>query len=93
MKSLLVWFRNGKLYKATVCGPRSLKRTANSWNEYAQRLNRLPGQLNLIGVISQAAVLELMRPHEGLPNHTPPEVLARQRKIRNLLSLPAGKIQ
>jgi len=93
MKTLVVWFRNGTLYKSKVCGPRSLKRTANQWNEYAQKWNRLPNQINLIGVISQAAILELMRPHDGLPKHTAPEVLARQKKIRNLLDSPVKSME
>jgi hypothetical protein len=88
MKTLLVWFRNGRLWKSAVCGPRSLKRMANQWNEYAQRWNQITKEINLIGTISQEAVLELMRPHEGFPKHAPPEILARQHKIRNLLNLP-----
>ena len=93
MKTLLVWFQNGRLYKSTVCGPRTLKRTANQWNEYAQRWNLMTGHVNLIGTISQAAVLEIMRPHEGLPKHTPKEKLIRMRKIRHLLDLPVRSMQ
>ena len=83
MKTLVVWFRNGKLYKAQVCGSRSLKRVANQWNEYAKFWSRANSQeINLIGTISQAAVLNIMRRHEGLPKHSARSVLQRQKKIR-----------
>jgi hypothetical protein len=86
MKTLVVWFRNGALYNAKVCRPRSLKRIANQWNEYAQRWNQMPGELNIVGTISQAAVLNIMRPHTGLPKRAPAQVKAkiklRRKKIQ-----------
>ncbi len=83
---LVVWFRNGELYKAKACGPRSWRRTANQWNEYAQRWNRHFGyEKNVVGVISESDAEKLMRPHRTLPKHTPPGVLLEQKRIRELM--------
>ena len=83
---LVVWFRNGKLYKALACGPRSWRRTANRWNEYAQLWNRRFGyEKNVVGVISEADAAKLMQPHDTLPEHAPPEVLRKAKEIRELM--------
>jgi hypothetical protein len=84
--TLIVWFRNEKLYKAQACSPRSWRRTANSWNEYAQLWNRRFGyEKNIVGIVSGSAVLEIMNPHNGLPKHAPKDVLYKQKTIRELM--------
>jgi len=82
---IVVWLRNGELYKAQACGPRSWRRTANSWNEYAQLWNRRFYEKNVVGIISGDVVKNLLDPHNSLPKHAPPEVLKEQRKIRKLM--------
>ena len=83
---LVVWFRNGTLYKAQACNRRSWRRTANRWNEYAVLWNRRFGyEKNVVGVIPGFRVLEIMKPHKDLPKHTPPELLHKQQRIRELM--------
>ena len=83
---IVVWFRNGELYKAQACSARSWRRTANSWNEYAKLWNRRFGyEKNVVGIISEFDAAKLMRMHDGIPKHTPTAILAEQRKIRELM--------
>ena len=90
---LVVWLRNGELYKARACSARTWRRTANQWNEYAKLWNKRFGyEKNVIGIISEFAATKLMRPHDGIPKHTPREILSERRKIRELMRVaPWGK--
>jgi len=84
--TLVVWFRNGELYKAQACSPRSWRRTANRWNEYAQLWNRRFGyEKNVVGIISEADAAKLMQPHLTVPKHTSPEILKEHQRIRELM--------
>ena len=83
---LVLWFRNGKLYKAQACSPRSWRRTANSWNEYAQLWNkRFEYKKNVIGVVPDEMCLALIQEHDGVPKHLPKEILNMKRRIRELM--------
>jgi hypothetical protein len=88
MSIIVVWLRNEKIYKAQACGPKSWRRTANSWNEYAQLWNRRFGyDKNVVGTISESAALKLVQPHTGLPTHASREFLKKQRTIRELMRI------
>lgn len=59
MAWLVVWFRDGKLYKSAVCNDeRTFSRTANSFNEHAQFWNRFGKHSNVVGVISSEEALD-----------------------------------
>jgi hypothetical protein len=90
---LVVWFRNGKLYKAHAYSSRTWRRAANSWNEYAQLWNKRFGyDKNVVGVIPESVLWSLMQPHHELPKHLPKEILDSRRKIRELMRVaPWGK--
>lgn len=90
---IVLWFRNGKLYKAHGCGARTWRRTANRWNERAKLWNKRFGyEKNLIGIIPDDAALELMQCHDGLPKHTPDDIRLRRKRIRELMQVaPWGK--
>ena len=83
---IVVWFRNGELYKALACSARTWRRTANQWNEYAELWNRQFGyEKNVVGTISGLDAIKLMRPHKGTPKHTPKDILSGRRRIRELM--------
>ena len=90
---LVVWFRNGTLYKAQACSRHSWRRTANAWNEYAELWNKRFGyEKNVVGVIPGSRALEMMKRHKGLPKHAPPDRLLQLRNIRELMRVaPWGK--
>lgn len=83
---LVVWLRDGRLYKAHACSSRTWRRVANNWNEYAQLWNRrFERDKNVIGVINDEDVAMIFKVHKGLPRHTPKDILRKQRNIRELM--------
>lgn len=85
---LVVWLRNEKLYKAQACSERTWRRVANGWNEYAQLWNKRFGyEKNVVGVIPDSACLTLVQKHQGLPKHLPKEILAKQKRVRELMTV------
>jgi hypothetical protein len=95
---LVVWFRDGKLYKAQACSAQTWRRTANSWNEYAELWNRRFGrEKNVVGIVEDSDVKEWTEVHHGKPCHTPRGVLAKKRlrrdKIRNFPCLPVRSLE
>jgi hypothetical protein len=90
---LVVWFRNGELWKAKACSSRSWRRTANGWNEYAKLWNKRFGyEKNVVGIIPASVCWSLVQPHEGTPKHLPKDVLDARRRIRELVRVaPWGK--
>lgn len=90
-RDLLVWFRNGKLYRAGAYSRRSITRAANSWNEYGKLWSRV-GETHLIAIVAAEDILRIAKKHEGVPTRNP-AANARRKKIKNLMLRNAvGKI-
>ena len=85
---LVVWFRDGKLYKAQACTPQSWRRVANAWNEYAELWNQRFGRRkNVVGTVRDEDVKEFTEVHHGKPCHTPKDVLQKKRRLRELMRI------